>query len=787
MRDPNCRRCGLWQTTSHVYVAPSGPESSVVSVVGEAPGHNEELQGTPFVGAAGQLLNSSLGKSGLDRHCILVTNACRCRPPGNRTPKASEFKACSVHTQRELQSTKFVLLLGSIALKQQLGGQASIKKLRGKVFEKEGKFFLPTYHPAYIIRDARAAPAFDADLRTFKKLVTTGGIPQENDLHVTVVDSPKVFHQMLDNLSGIVSLDIETSGIYAWAPGAHVVSVGLGTRKRQWVWPILYRDGPKWRSIMPPVVAHLMAMLAERLQDCQVVGQFCKFDSVWLKLHYNVDINFAYDVGLAHYQSNENSLHDLEFLAQIFYSAPAYDVAHEVKQGISGTFQEHVNYLAKDIYYTRKLRFDVDKTLTDHSSRRLYYGLTLPASSMYRDIELTGVTIDVPRMQEVEQHLLREIDKTEKSFARWGKVNLSSPQQLSDLLFTKLRIKPLDMTPTGKPSTNESVLKRLDHPCVDAILKHRRATKLYSTFIKGWKPFLIDGKLHPSFKIHGTTTGRPSCESPNFQQTDRDTMIRSLVIAPKGWELVEFDLSQAELRIVAELSRDPTMLEIFQTGGDIHRHTASVVLDVPPQDVDDNQRYIAKSLNFGLIYGMYEKKLIQYCRDEYGVNLTRQQSHRFRTKFFQLYSKLLDWHERQKMFARQHGYVRNLCGRMRRLPIAMQVFDSPERGEADRQAINSPVQSFVSDMNLMICLQASKEFPPEYFRLCATVHDSGMAIVRRDKVMEVGKRLMIIMQRPALMDEWGIKLRVLMVGDVKVGPWSKGVKLEKWQASNKSK
>lgn len=759
-------------------------------MVGEAPGHNEEREGEPFIGAAGQLLNRSLLGAGIKRQDVMVTNACKCRPPNNRTPTMKELKACSVHTDRELTPAKYVLILGAAALKQQLGGQASINKLRGRVFEKDGRYFLPTYHPAYIMRDARAQPAFDADLRTFARLVTTGGVPTEEGLNTRIItSSDQIRDQLLPDISsaGLVSLDLETSGIYAWAPGAHVVSLGLGTRTTQWVLPINHHEmSPQLKRSFAnqAKLIYYVRAIARVLRDCQVVGQFSKFDAVWLKLHFDIDVTFDYDIGLAHYQANENSLHDLEFLAQIYYSAPAYDVSSDVKNGNEGSLHEHAEYLSKDLYYTRKLRFDVDKTLSDNSSRRLYENITLPASRMYRDVELTGVTIDVPRMEEVEKHLNREVAKAEKAFQRWGpNVNLASPQQLVKLLFGKLKIKPLDVTKTGQPSTNASVLKRIDHPCVASILQHRRATKLLGTFIEGWKPYLVDGRLHPSFKIHGTVTGRPSCENPNFQQTDRDPIIRSLVIAPDGWQLVEFDLSQAELRIVAELSRDPTMLKIFMEGGDIHRHTASVVLGIPPEDIDDEQRYIAKSLNFGLIYAMYEKRLMQYCRDEYGVTLTRQEAHRFRTRFFQLYSKLLPWHERQRLFARQNGYVRNLCGRIRRLPIAMQPFDSPERGEAERQAINSPVQSFVSDMNLMIALQASREFSTDYFRLCATVHDSGMAIVRTDMVPTVGNRLLTIMKRPDLMDEWNIRLKVPMVGEVKVGAWSKGIKLEKWVAN----
>ena len=543
----------------------------------------------------------------------------------------------------------------------------------------------------------------------------------------------------------------------------------------------------------------------------------------------------------------------------------------------------------------------------------------MPCARMFVQAEFNGIDIDVDRMHEVEIELRRKAHKLKKQLDGWAPgVNWKSPQQVAKFFFEDLKLKPLDVTPKGKPSTSESVLMRLaeKHPAAKALITYRGANQLLQTFIEGWKPYLVNGKLHPSFKLHGTVTGRLSCENPNLQQVPRDPLIRSLIISEPDWELLEVDLSQIELRIAAELAGDSTLLECFRSGIDVHWRTMLSTIHSGSEDVisettktaklyllsqglpangvsakilctvwdsveersstpkllevarkawtnqatgggkrglgpdelkqslleaglskvaskevsevtlrallnyckhlsspqgrgsselgrvefDDALQVLsrigpsiaeefstawkelrkkAKAVGFGYLYGMWWKKFLIYARDNYGVTVTPQEAQASRESFFRLYSQLAPWHNRQRMFARRNGYVVSLSGRKRRLPAATSPYDSPERGEAERQAINSPVQSFANDLNLMAAIEIHRKFPFDV-RICGTVHDAILMRVRKMALHNVVPRVLQIMSHPELLDEMGIQIKVPLEAEAKIGPWGKGISPEKY-------
>ena len=289
-----------------------------------------------------------------------------------------------------------------------------------------------------------------------------------------------------------------------------------------------------------------------------------------------------------------------------------------------------------------------------------------------------------------------------------------------------------------------------------------------------------------------------------------------------GWTLIECDLSQAELRIAAELARERSMIHAFLNGIDVHWltaineisragalkelviSTAATALKKKPKKVSYSQaiktlleighdaaidinkewkeyRKKAKAINFGYLYGMWWKKFKAYARDNYGVDVTDEEAQASREAFFDNYSDIPAWHNRQKRYARRHGYVKSLSGRKRRLPAARSAEDTPQRREAERQAVNSPVQSFANEVNLMAALQLRKEFGRKIVRICGTVHDAVLFRVRNDWVERVHNRMLEIMQRPELMDEFDIEMIVPIEADGTVGPWSKGVTIDRWK------
>lgn len=778
-------------------------------IVGEAPGHREDDSGVPFVGQAGQLLDETLNKAGLDRRRIFITNAVHCRPPENRTPKKGEIKTCHRWLDAEVAEVKpkFVLLLGNVPLIS-VTGKGGIKKHRGKPFELNGVLYLPTFHPSFILRDDRYRSYFERDIEYFVDIVEHGGIPQEKDLDFTIVTTEGQLLDMLGDIAadGEASFDIETTCLYPWQADAAINSIGFGTSSRQY--------------LMEPTSARVATIdKFLRKHKIKLVCQNGKFDFLWMWVHYGVEWfpQFDFDTMLAHYLLDENDLHDLKYLAKRYFGAHDWDIlAEEKTQALNPVV---ARYQAHDLYYTLKLKRYLAKKLADDKDiERLFHKLMMPLARLFVEIEYDGLYIDLDKMDAAERYLKKVMRQAEAKMKKYADINFASPKQLGVLLFDTLKLPVLEKTKKGARSTNESVLKRLDHPVVESILAFRGAKQQHSFFIEGWKPFLDGHYLHPSFKLHGTVTGRPSAEHPNIQQVPRDERIRQLIAAPPGWELIDADLSQVELRIAAMLASEHTMLAWFDEGKDIHwmvclgeiergggyselvirtaskiagkevrYHEAfSILRDAGPDvciDIDKAWKELrkkAKAIDFGFLYGMWWKKFLIYARDNYGLKLKPTEAKAARKFFFDTFSDLPAWHTRQRQFARRFGYVRTLTGRKRRLPDAQSPHDSPARGEAERQAINSPVQGFAAELNLMAALQLREEFPRSEVRMCATVHDSILVRAKNKVVARVTKRLLEIMSHPKLLDELGIKLTVPIEAEAKIGPWSLGVSLERW-------
>lgn len=782
-----CDRCKLCQTAKTIRILGTGPKKCKVMIVGEAPGANEDSTGEPFVGQSGKLLNNILKEVGLSRKKVYITNAVHCRPPDNRTPSKVEIRECKHWLDHEIKKVKpkYVLLLGNTPL-ESITGKKGIKKARGTPIELGGIIYMPTYHPAFAIRDNRMEPVLRADVTQFADIIKRGGLRKEKKLRMRIVTNENLATALRDiSRTRVKSFDTETSGLDPFAPGSWVTSIGVGTRRYQWCFPLQHTQGQWFNN--PRRQRSVVKKLGRALKGGVLVAHNGKFDTKWIAQCYGEWWHVDFDTMLAHYNLNENSLHGLDILAQRYFDAMNYDIPLAEKHGF-GPLDRHCEYLGLDIYYTRKLYFRFKKRLKeDEGTESIFYKLTMPVSRMYAETESLGIYVDPDGLKKAQRYWSKRADRSLKklnklcpSDNKWKNkktkeweygVNWNSPDQVAEMLFDQLGLKSIKETPGGKRSTDESVLLRLadKHPVPKLILKNREATKNLSTFIHPWQRRSINNRIHPNFKIHGTVTGRPSCEEPNLQQVPRNPKLRNLFTAPKGWTLVSADFSQVELRIVAEMSRDPALVFAYQTGGDVHTKTVQTIFGIMKPTKEERKR--GKAINFGFIYGMWWKKFKDYARDSYGVDFTDAESKFTREGFFKLYAGLVDWHKKQKRFARRYGYVRSLLGRMRRLPDAMAREDSPRRQEAERQSVNSPVQSFASDMNLMSAVELSDKLPREYFRIVSTTHDEILAEVRNDMLEEVAKIMKQVMEDPQLMRELKVELSIPIIAELEGGPW----------------
>lgn len=589
-----------------------------------------------------------------------------------------------------------------------------------------------------------------------------------------------------------ISYDTETSGLNPFAPGAYIASLGIGTSLHDFTFPLDHYKSKIFED--RPAQLRTIRHLHEVIKKKRKAAHNGKFDTLFLNQVFDIWWECDFDTMLAHYNLNENEGHGLKELAVKYLGGEDYDIPLTHKQGREGSLLSHCKYLGEDCENVTRLRRIFSRMLNeDPTTKRVFTHLTMPLSKLYSKIELRGVPIDETRLEdgrvyweEKYNHSEKELKRITKGFIpKQGKakkipeVNFGSPAQLSTLLFEFFKLKPLDKTPKGKFSTNESVLKRLNHPVCRHILDNREASKNLSTFIESWRSRLVEGRIHPSFKIHGTVTGRPSCEEPNLQQTPRDPRIRAIIDAPKGWCLLDVDYSQVELRIAADLANEPTLLKSYQTGVDVHSLTVQRIFGI--QKPTEEERRSGKAINFGFIYGMWWKKFIEYARDNYNTVFTPKQAERIRNHFFEIY-QLEDWHKKQKALARSQGYVINKIGRKRRLPDA--TIDTHGEynykvGEAERQAINSPVQSLASDINLLAAIEIDKRINNSHCQIVGTVHDSILILVRKDKLEDVAKCVKKIMEDPTILREvFKVKLKVPLIAEAKVGAWSKGVKYD---------
>lgn len=329
-------------------------------------------------------------------------------------------------------------------------------------------------------------------------------------------------------------------------------------------------------------------------------------------------------------------------------------------------------------------------------------------------------------------------------------------------------LKVIEKTAKGAPSVSSDVLVNyVGNPVVDDLLEYRRLTKL-ETFIKSWEKIQVDDRIYPSFNITART-GRTTCSNPNLQQIPQDKNVRNLIEARPGWKIIEQDFSQIELRVASMFSGDTNMQHAYQSGSDLHSKTTELLFgdtsSLSPQE-QKRKRTEAKSMNFGFLYGMSAKTFVDYAKG-YGLNITEEQSESFRNNFFEAYPRLLPWHEECKQYARKNGHTWSPIGRKRFLPDINSSKWS-DRGQAERQSINSGVQGFASDM----CISALSDIvfsdiiDHERCKVLGSVHDAILFEVRDDYVDEVVPMIKEMMEHPSIIE--GIDIPIPIIADVEV-------------------
>lgn len=820
IRNPACSMCRLSQTSDVVCQLGFGPPQADVMVVSKM-ANSREYQGA---------LEAELTTLGLDVSNIYFTQAIKCKTfEVDATTK--EIKACAneyLEAEIKLMKPKYILALGNEALIATVG-KTGITKYRGRVIERpDGVQVIGTVSPSAVKRNPGQKPAYIADLRLFVNKVKGRkvGIKPPSYKVIRNNDDLKLLTKVLMKTREI-DFDIETVNMY-YEPNARIVSIAgtceVETKDGIKIWvfalPLSHPQSP-WNRKWKAVLKYLKPAL-ERIP--KVVAHNSSYDCKWMQFH-GIDMMPTFDTMLAIALLDENVQKGLKPQAMARLGVEPWGI--DTKSLDSQDIEDVLHYNVLDTWYMYWVKQQlVEELKVDTRAARILVKETMPAQRELIRTEIRGVWIDVSRLKErkpIAENNLKVIEekirtaanlpakgskdwphkierKLLKSGMRERRVDLDENFNASQfarwMLFEHCGLPVLERGKTkadgspGEPSMAEGVLMALRdyHPVVEFMLERVTAQKHLSSFFNPYSELYDEEhRIHTTFKLAGTVTGRLSSgkDDPdkisgsrgklrgvNMQQVPRDPFIRGLFGAPPGWTFVESDYSQVELRIAAYLAGEDTMKHIYSVGGDIHTTTAARVASLPESEVTkDVRKRLGKPVNFGFLYGMGPTKFIQTAFENYGAHFTIEEAQGARKTYFGLYPKLLPWHARQRRLVNEYGRVQSPLGRTRHLPDIYSP-DKSVRMEAERQAINSPVQGFASDLAVIAMVEINTTF--RRFDLPAwclgLVHDAINYEIRDDALPQALPIIKDTMEDMSIVArKFGVHVDIPIVADVSVG------------------
>lgn len=613
-------------------------------------------------------------------------------------------------------------------------------------FTKEIDFFKLGEPAANSLREFYTYMNFSSLLREFE---TKAGpseqvIESERNVSYQLVDDLESLKELVELLSQQQEICIDTETTSLSPMRAELVGIGLGLKPEQaWYIPVNGQIGLE-------VVLSVLKPLFEN-PNIGFYGHNLKYDMHVLLNHGLTIAKVSFDTILASYLLNSHSRqHSLDYLALELFGKVKISIQELIGKGKNQISMREVpidkvcTYCCEDVDYTMRLKELLVPQLEERRLNALFYKIELPLLSVLAKMERSGIYVDIPYLQ----NLSVEIEKmiailVEEIYVMAGETfNLNSPKQLSQILFQKLGIHPPKKTATGH-STNADVLESLknQYPIAAKLLEYRSLEKLRSTYVE-----TLPQEVHPfTHRIHCTfnqsmaATGRLSCQDPNLQnipvRTEVGRKIRE-AFCPQlpGWSYLAADYSQIELRLLAHLSEDPTLMTAFLANEDIHTFTASQIFNIPLEEVSKEQRNQAKTVNFGIMYGQQAFGLSQ----ELGIDPKTAAT--FIHKYFERYHKVKDFFDQRKALARSTGKAVTLLGRERLIP-EINSTNTHIRVMAERLAVNTPIQGTQADLIKMAMLEIERKLKERELKgyMILQIHDELLFEVPDVELEEVKK------------------------------------------------
>lgn len=712
----------------------------------------------------------------------------------------------------------------------------TLNSLREKPLARPGGgHWFTTFDPSIVANEPEKRAIIDWDVRLAHRFMTTGSLqPVLGDYRWVgsfqpMIDRIKLKHvatgQPVD-----VACDTETMGLYPYEPGKELVSIAFsdqaGTAE------VLYL-GPKADPVPvdpnEPLGAQIEWLLTSPL--VKIRGANFKYDLVWIAEKLGIECtNFRFDTALTGSLVDENRSNGLDShakaMSRIGGYADPFNATYDKDKMEEVPLDALLPYAGGDVDAVMQIA-DVlkEELLEDGELARFYVKVLHPAARAFERIERRGVVVDREKYEKLSDDLAVEIkqneqlamsllpgrmkakyhDKIAEQVSR-GKSPLT-PAIMKDFFFGPigLGLKPKMVTEkTGEPSTARAHLRMFAEvpeamAMCDALEALNSAGKTKSTFVDGFlKHLRADGRLHPTYMLFhggfnddeddesGTVSGRLSAKDPPIQVTPKKTKhakrIRECFTAPPGFSVLQVDYVQGELKVVACIAPEPTMLNAYQQGLDLHAVTGAQLIKMPfeqflamkecgevsKEALFASTRDRAKPANFGLLYGLSAEGFQAYAWAAYGIALTLAEAEDMRDAFFKLYPGLINYHQAMRNFVRQWLHVRTPMGRVRHLET-IRSWDRVVRSRAERQAINSPVQGALTDMMIWACAEIEANLPTADVQVAAVIHDALIAYVRQGKELFYAKQITDIMQSLPL-GELGWVPQLVFNGEAEAGP-----------------
>ncbi|MEC4003246.1 DNA polymerase I [Flavobacterium sp. SUN052] len=568
----------------------------------------------------------------------------------------------------------------------------------------------------------------------------------------------KLFLQNLNNQTS-VCFDTETTGIDAL--NAELVGMSFSWEKGK----AFYVPFPENHD-EAQILADKFKPFFEN-QAIEKIGQNVKYDLKVLT-KYGIEIKGKlFDTMIAHYLINPDMRHNMDVLSETYlkYSPKSIEdlIGKKGKNQLSMKdvpLEDIKEYAAEDADVTLQLKEVFNPILDKAETKKLFDEIEIPLIPVLAAMELEGINLNVPFLKEMSVEMAKESSELEQKIYETAgeKFNLASPKQLGDVLFDKMKIGGAKQkkTKTGQYATGEEILSYLanDNPIVKDILDWRQMVKLQSTYIDAL-PNQVDaktGRVHTDYMQTVAATGRLSSNNPNLQnipiRTERGRLIRKAFIArDENYTLLSADYSQIELRIIAALSGEENMIKAFQNNEDIHRSTAAKVFNVPLEEVTKEQRSNAKTVNFGIIYGVSAFGLSNQ------TSLSRKESAELIDAYYATYPKLKAYMSGQVDFARENGFVQTVLGRRRYLKDINSANMMVKSG-AERNAVNAPIQGSAADIIKIAMINIHKKLTSENWKskMLLQVHDELVFDVHNSELEKIKPMIKHEMENAFIMD-----------------------------------